>query len=80
MRCTSCRRSLRETIFEMDRGVIGSAVRCSSEVWLGGDCAVCAATGELKQLRDPEAAAVAAVVLVVGTQLVGPSGKCDVFE
>jgi hypothetical protein len=67
----------------MDRGVIGSMVRCSSGVWLGGgDCADCAATGELKQLRYPEEAAVVvvAVVLVVGTQPVGPSGKRDVFE
>ena len=60
----------------MERGVIGSAVRCSSAPWLldGGDCAVCL-TGELKLLRGP------AATVSAGTQLDDPSGAAhDAFE
>ena len=59
----------------MERGVIGSAVRCSSAPWPlgGGDCAVCL-TGELILLRGP------AAIVSAGTQLDEPSGAHDVFE
>ena len=71
MRCTSCRRSLRDTIFDIDRGVIGSA-------WPGGDdCAACASTGELKPLRVP---GTAVAVDSAGIQPVGPPGEREEFE
>jgi hypothetical protein len=56
--------------------VIGSAVQCSSGTWLGGDCAVCASTGELKPLRAP---ATAVAVESAGIQPVRPSGERDSF-
>jgi hypothetical protein len=69
MRRTSCRRSLKDTIFEMERGVIGKAVRFSSWAWLPGSgvgdcCAVSFEEPLLPRGAPPEAAAAAA-----GTQL-----------
>ena len=68
MRRTSCRKSFSETIFDIERGVMGSAVRWSP-MTLPGDCA----TGEPTNMLRVAAATAAAAASARPAG--GPSGE-----